>query len=56
MGPFGKPVERLTIPHWMSRGVQPNDQPVGTGQDEDGWHFRLANHSYVYGRWGLAQT
>ena len=53
-GPFGKPVERIAIPHWMARGAAPDERPELLGRDERGWRFRLGERSYVYGRWGLA--
>jgi CRISPR-associated endonuclease/helicase Cas3 len=53
-GPFGEDVDRIAIPHWMARGVGPDDQPVLLGEHEEGRLFRLGERTYVYGRWGLA--
>ena len=53
-GPFGEPVARVSIPHWMARGIGPEDKPEALGGHEDGEAFRLGGRRYVYGRWGLA--
>lgn len=53
-GPFGEAVMRIAVPHWMAGRVDPDDRPEPLGHDKDGWRFRLGEHHYVYGRWGLA--
>lgn len=53
-GPFGCPVHRLAIPHWMAGGITPCDQPRPLGAQADGQAFALGERRYVYGRWGLS--
>jgi CRISPR-associated endonuclease/helicase Cas3 len=55
-GPFGSPIGRIAIPHWMARGIGPDDEPELLGPDEDGTRFRLGKRRFVYGRWGLAEA
>jgi CRISPR-associated endonuclease/helicase Cas3 len=52
-GPFGEVVQRLRIPHWMARGIGPDDAPELLANDDKGARFRLGARSYTYGRWGL---
>lgn len=54
VGPFGLPVERLTIPEWMATGVPAEAAPE---QIATGWGcaaFDLGERRYRYDRWGLA--
>lgn len=59
-GPFGQPVRRVAIPHWLSGGIGPDDEPVSAGPaaagtaDAEGVRFRLGERLFYYGRWGLA--
>lgn len=55
-GPFGAPVDRITIPHWMARGVAPDSVPEPLERDGDGVRFRLGERRFGYGRWGLVQV
>jgi CRISPR-associated endonuclease/helicase Cas3 len=52
-GPFGADVTRLRIPHWLARGVGPNDAPEVLASDDDGACFRLGGRTYRYGQWVL---
>lgn len=52
-GPFGAAVERLTVPGWMAPGVPAEAGPVLEGTGPDGVLFRLADRTFLYGRWGL---
>ncbi|WP_375429084.1 hypothetical protein [uncultured Sphingomonas sp.] len=55
-GPFGEPVARLSIPHWMAGEIKPGDTPTASGESENGRRFQLGERAYVYGRWGLVPT
>lgn len=54
-GPFGRPITRLTLPHWLLKGA-PEDPlaplPVSV-QDDTSLRFRYGDGVYVYDRWGL---
>ena len=51
-GPFGEPVDRIAIPHWMAGGIGRDDKPEPL---DEAWHFRLGKRTYVYDRWGLRE-
>ena len=55
-GPFGHSVRRIAIPHWMARGIGPEDEPELLGAGETGQRFRLGSREFSYGRWGLTQA
>ena len=52
-GPFGQPVARLSIPHWMAQGIGSDDQPELLDETEEGQRLRLGPRAFTYGRWGL---
>jgi CRISPR-associated endonuclease/helicase Cas3 len=52
-GPFGAPVDRIAIPHWMTRDVPRDRPPELLEHDDAGQRFRLGKATYVYDRWGL---
>ena len=53
VGPFGKPVSRLTIPHWMAGTIAAGEPLTGLTAGPDGWQFGLGARRFGYGRWGL---
>ena len=53
--PFGGPLTRIAIPHWMAGGIAPDAPFVLLGSGPDGARFRLGERSFSYGRWGLAE-
>lgn len=55
-GPFGEPVARVAIPHWMAGGITAEDMPEPLDEDDGGRRFSLGRRVYAYGRWGLAQA
>ena len=54
-GPFGQPVDRITIPAWLAGTVGTADVAVPGGQGVDGQSFELGKRRFVYGQWGLAR-
>lgn len=50
--PFGGPVDRIAIPHWMAGGIGRDDKPEPL---EEAGHFRLGKRAYLYDRWGLRE-
>ena len=55
-GPFGAPVERLTIPGWMAGGIGAEALPEEVAADLEGTTFQLGERRYHYGRFGLEQA
>jgi len=53
-GPFGAPVARLALPHWMAPRIASDGQPELLDHDASGQRFRLGDRAFRYGRWGLA--
>ena len=53
--PFGQRVASLTIPGWLTKGIETmdTDEPVASNTTHDGVTFRLGDSSFHYGRFGL---
>jgi len=54
--PFGTPVPRLAIPHWMAGGIGADARVELLDKDEDGRRFRLDERVFRYGRWRLTDV
>ncbi len=52
MGPFGKTVKALDIPHFMAGRPGVGEAPV-VAEGEGGFTFTLGGRGYAYGRYGL---
>jgi CRISPR-associated endonuclease/helicase Cas3 len=53
IGPFGLPVDRLTIPAWLAPETQPGEEPRNVQVTSLGLEFQLGGQSFVYDRYGL---
>ena len=56
LSPFGAPIEGLTIPAHLARGIERDDPgagPTELASLESGFRFRMGSRSYIYDRLGL---
>ena len=53
IGPFGRPIELLTLPAHQARGLQAEIGPEAIEIIEGGAKFRLEDREFIYDRWGL---
>lgn len=56
IGPFDVPVQRLTIPGWMTGGIGADAEAELLSQDVAGFSFRLGERHFRYDRFGLASV
>ncbi len=56
IGPFGKPVKRLTLKWFMARGLPPDSLKLAAVQRlQSGFSFEAAGVRFDYGPWGLSR-
>lgn len=51
-GPFGQPVDRIALPHWMAPRAGAEEKATTL----DPTRFALGDRHYIYDRWGLARS
>ncbi|MFP4245602.1 MAG: CRISPR-associated helicase Cas3' [Halochromatium sp.] len=53
IGPFGEPLQRLPVRHFLVKGIAPDAQPASIERHEDAILFTLENTRFRYSRLGL---
>lgn len=52
-GPFGLPIDRLTIPAWLAPDALPDEEPQNVQMTSLGLEFQFDGRNFVYDRYGL---